>query len=321
MGGRELTLLEVKSLNLSIQSEGDVIPVVDDVSFSVSSSETVALAGESGCGKSLTALSIIRLNDYVSIRENGTIVFEGKDVTQLSAGELYKYRGGEVAMIFQEPMTALNPVMRCGKQIQEVLDLHSSGNGEKSQVIELLKRVRMPNPSDTYKSYPHELSGGMRQRVLIAMALAGSPKLMIADEPTTALDVTVQSQIIKLLSDLQEESGMGILFISHDLTTVESIAHRLLIMYAGQIVEEGAAEDILKNPKHPYTKALLSCAPSLAAKKDNLSTIPGSVPQPGEYPSGCRFHPRCTIAKSTCSELSPELKIIEGRNVRCPVID
>jgi len=291
---------------------------MDNVSFSVSYGETVALVGESGCGKSLTALSVIRLNDYYSIRENGEIIFNGKNVTQLSAKALHDYRGGEVAMIFQEPMTALNPVMRCGKQIQEVLDLHSSGNVEKSQVIELLERVRMPNPSDTYKSYPHELSGGMRQRVLIAMAIAGSPKLLIADEPTTALDVTVQSQIIEILSDLQEESGMGILFITHDLTIVESIADRLLIMYAGQIVEKGAAEDVLNNPKHPYTKALLTCAPSLAEKKDNLSTIPGSVPQPGEYPLGCRFHPRCDIKHEECIKFEPTLDRITDRDVRCP---
>jgi oligopeptide/dipeptide ABC transporter ATP-binding protein len=293
---------------------------VDDVSFFVSSGETVALVGESGCGKSLTALAAMRLNDRSSIRESGTIEFEGKDITQLAAKELHEYRGFDVAIIFQEPMTALNPVIRCGAQIKEVLDQHDIGSGEKSEVIDLLKRVKMPNPAETYKSYPHELSGGMRQRILIAMALAGSPKLLIADEPTTALDVTVQGQIIELLSDLQHESGMGILFITHDLTIVESIADRLLIMYAGQILEEGRAGDVLNNPKHPYTQALLSCAPSIAEKKDKLSTIPGSVPQPGAYPIGCRFHPRCDLVESVCSQDEPILQNIEGRVVRCPVV-
>jgi len=293
---------------------------VDDVSFFVSSGETVALVGESGCGKSLTALAAMRLNDRSSIRESGTIEFEGKDITQLAAKELHEYRGFDVAIIFQEPMTALNPVIRCGAQIKEVLDQHDIGSGEKSEVIDLLKRVKMPNPAETYKSYPHELSGGMRQRVLIAMALAGSPKLLIADEPTTALDVTVQGQIIELLSDLQHESGMGILFITHDLTIVESIADRLLIMYAGQILEEGRAGDVLNNPKHPYTQALLSCVPSIAEKKDILSTIPGFVPQPGDYPSGCRFHPRCDLVESVCSQDEPILQKIEGRVVRCPVV-
>ena len=294
---------------------------MDDVSFFVSSGETVALVGGSGCGKSLTALAAMRLNDRSSIRESGTIEFEGKDITQLAAKELHAYRGFDVAIIFQEPMTALNPVIRCGAQIKEVLDQHDIGSGEKSEVIDLLKRVKMPNPAETYKSYPHELSGGMRQRVLIAMALAGSPKLLIADEPTTALDVTVQGQIIELLSDLQHESGMGILFITHDLTIVESIADRLLIMYAGQILEEGRAGDVLNNPKHPYTQALLSCAPSIAEKKDILSTIPGSVPQPGDYPSGCRFHPRCTLAEYSCSQEEPILQKIEERTFRCPVVD
>lgn len=293
---------------------------MDDVSFSVFSGETVALVGESGCGKSLTALAVMRLNDSSSIRESGTIEFDGKDVTQLTGRELHNYRGGEAAMIFQEPMTALNPVIRCGAQIKEVLEQHAIGNDEKSRVFKLLERVKMPNPAETYKSYPHELSGGMRQRVLIAMALAGIPKLLIADEPTTALDVTVQGQIIELLSELQQESGMGILFITHDLTIVESIADRLLIMYAGQIVEEGRAGDVLINPKHPYTQALLSCAPSLSEKKDILSTIPGSVPQPGDYPSGCRFHPRCTLAENSCSQEEPILQKIEGRALRCPVV-
>ena len=293
---------------------------MDDVSFSVFSGETVALVGESGCGKSLTALAVMRLNDSSSIRESGTIEFEGKDVTQLTGRELHSYRGGEAAMIFQEPMTALNPVIRCGAQIKEVLTPHGIGNDEKSRVFKLLERVKMPNPAETYKSYPHELSGGMRQRVLIAIALAGIPKLLIADEPTTALDVTVQGQIIELLSELQQESGMGILFITHDLTIVESIADRLLIMYAGQIVEEGRAGDVLTNPKHPYTQALLSCAPSLSEKKDILSTIPGSVPQPGDYPSGCRFHPRCTLAEISCSQEEPILQKIEGRALRCPVV-
>ncbi len=293
---------------------------MDDVSFFVSSGETVALVGESGCGKSLTALAAMRLNDRSSIRESGTIEFEGKDITLLAAKELHAYRGFDVAIIFQEPMTALNPVIRCGAQIKEVLDQHDIGSGEKSEVIDLLKHVKMPNPAETYKSYPHELSGGMRQRILIAMALAGSPKLLIADEPTTALDVTVQGQIIELLSDLQHESGMGILFITHDLTIVESIADRLLIMYAGQILEEGRAGDVLNNPKHPYTQALLSCVPSIAEKKDKLSTIPGSVPQPGAYPTGCRFHPRCDLVESVCSQDEPILQNIEGRVVRCPVV-
>lgn len=285
----------------------------------ISTSDSVALVGESGCGKSLTALAILHLLDGTGIKVTGNVLWRGKEVYQLSSKELHQYRGGEVAIIFQEPMTALNPVIRCGKQIKEVLKIHNYGNDDNTgRVMDLLQRVRLPDPAEVYKSYPHELSGGMRQRVLIAMAIAGNPKLLIADEPTTALDVTVQSQIIDLLFDLQKDNDMSVLFITHDLSIVDAIAERLVIMYAGQIVEEGKAQSVLNNPLHPYTRALLKCAPSLEEKKRKLSTIPGSVPQPGEYPSGCRFHPRCDITYEECIKLEPTLDRITDRDVRCP---
>ncbi|MCH8011115.1 MAG: ABC transporter ATP-binding protein [Candidatus Marinimicrobia bacterium] len=319
---KQIILLQVSGLKTHIITNGKSLPIVDDVSFDMNKGETVGLVGESGCGKSMTALSLIGLQKPAKII-GGKVIFNGTDLVSLDKKSIREYRGKKIAMIFQEPMTSLNPVMSCGKQILEAVKMQGELNGAhaKQRVIELLNLVKYPDPKMGYKSYPHELSGGMRQRVMIAMALAGKPDLLIADEPTTALDVTVQAEIVNLLKKIQQQLGMAILFITHDIGLIKQVSDKIMVMYAGQIIEEGPTEIILKSPLHPYTKALLACLPRIDEKMEILPSIPGNVPTPDNYPSGCRFHPRCSIAVEGCSVDEPEfVEVSDSRKVRCPYV-
>jgi peptide/nickel transport system ATP-binding protein/oligopeptide transport system ATP-binding protein len=315
-----MPLLEIKDLKLNFGSGADALRAVDGVSLTIGAGETVCLVGESGCGKTVTALSIARLvptppANYVG----GEILLNGRDVLKMSNGELRNIRGGVVSYVFQEPGASLNPVFRVGNQIKESLKLHKPEKATNEEVIRLLKLVGIPAPESRIKNYPFEMSGGMQQRVVIAMALASEPKLLVADEPTTALDVTIQAQILELLHDLKQRLGMAILLITHNLGIVGDMADRLAVMYAGQIVELSPAKELLRRPLHPYTKALMNAVPKLTGGATRLSAIPGNVPRIGNFPPGCRFAPRCPIAKPECSEKIPELVEVEaGRWVRCP---
>jgi peptide/nickel transport system ATP-binding protein/oligopeptide transport system ATP-binding protein len=316
----KMNLLEIKNLKMDFGSGTDALRAVDGVSLMVDAGETVCLVGESGCGKTITALSIARLvptppANYVG----GEILLNGRDVLKMSNGELRDIRGGVVSYVFQEPGASLNPVFRVGNQIKESLKLHKPEKATDKEVIRLLKLVGIPAPESRIKNYPFEMSGGMQQRVMIAMALASEPKLLVADEPTTALDVTIQAQILELLHDLKQRLGMAILLITHNLGIVGDMADRVAVMYAGQIVELSPAKELLRCPMHPYTKALMNAVPKLAGGANRLSAIPGNVPRIGNFPPGCRFAPRCPIAKPECSAKIPELVEVEaGRFVRCP---
>jgi peptide/nickel transport system ATP-binding protein/oligopeptide transport system ATP-binding protein len=315
-----MALLEIKNLTLDFVSGDDSFRAVDGVSLTIDAGETVCLVGESGCGKTATALSIARLvptppANYVG----GEILLNGGDVLKMSRRELCDIRGGVVSYVFQEPGAALNPVFRIGNQIKESLKLHKPEKATNKEVIRLLKLVGIPAPESRIKNYPFEMSGGMQQRVVIAMALASEPKLLVADEPTTALDVTIQAQILELLHELKQRLGMAILLITHNLGIVGDMADRVAVMYAGQIVELSPEKELLRRPLHPYTRALMASVPKLRGDADRLSAIPGNVPRIGNFPPGCRFAPRCSIAKPECSEKIPELVRVEaGRWVRCP---
>jgi peptide/nickel transport system ATP-binding protein/oligopeptide transport system ATP-binding protein len=315
-----MNLLEIKNLKMDFGRNAGALRAIDDVSFHISTGETVCLVGESGCGKTVTALSIARLvptppANYVG----GEILLNGRDVLTMSNGELRNIRGGVVSYVFQEPGAALNPVFRIGNQIKESLKLHRPEKATNEEVIRLLKLVGIPAPESRIRNYPFEMSGGMQQRVMIAMALASEPKLLVADEPTTALDVTIQAQILDLLSGLKQRLGMAILLITHNLGIVGDMADRVAVMYAGQIVELSPVKELLRRPLHPYTKALMASVPKLGGDADRLSAIPGNVPRIGNFPPGCRFAPRCVIARPECSREIPQLVEAEpGRWVRCP---
>ena len=315
-----MNLLEIKNLKMDFGKNAEALRAIDDVSFNIGAGETVCLVGESGCGKTVTALSIARLvptppANYVG----GEILLNGRDVLKMSNEALRSIRGGVVSYVFQEPGASLNPVFRVGNQIRESLKLHRPEKANNEEVIRLLKLVGIPAPESRIRNYPFEMSGGMQQRVMIAMALASEPKLLVADEPTTALDVTIQAQILELLSELKQRLGMAILLITHNLGIVGDMADRVAVMYAGQIVELSPAKELLRKPFHPYTKALMASVPKLGGDADRLSAIPGNVPRIGNFPPGCRFAPRCPIAKPECSDKIPELLEVEpGRFVRCP---
>jgi peptide/nickel transport system ATP-binding protein/oligopeptide transport system ATP-binding protein len=279
--------------------------------------------GESGSGKSVTALSIARLVPSPPARYvGGEILLEGRSVLKMSTRELRSIRGGVVSYVFQDPGASLNPVFRIGGQIKEALKYHRPESATDEEVVRLLELVGIPAPGSRARNYPHELSGGMQQRVMIAMALASHPKLLVADEPTTALDVTIQAQIIELLCELRQRFGMAILLITHNLGIVGDIADDVAVMYAGQIVESGPARELLKRPLHPYTQALIRSVPDLGAGAERLAAIPGSVPLPGAFPAGCRFHPRCPKAQPSCAIQPPELMaVLPSRQVRCPFWD
>jgi peptide/nickel transport system ATP-binding protein/oligopeptide transport system ATP-binding protein len=315
-----MPLLEIKNLKMDFGAGADALRAVDGVSLTIGAGETVCLVGESGCGKTVTALSIARLvpappANYVG----GEILLNGHNVLKMSNGGLRDIRGGVVSYVFQEPGASLNPVFRIGNQIKESLKLHKPEKATNEEVIRLLKLVGIPAPESRIRNYPFEMSGGMQQRVMIAMALASEPKLLVADEPTTALDVTIQAQILELLHDLKQRLGMAILLITHNLGIVGDMADRVAVMYAGQIVELSPAKELLRRPLHPYTRALMASVPKLHGGADRLSAIPGNVPRIGNFPPGCRFAPRCPIAKPECSKEIPELVEVEtGRWVRCP---
>jgi oligopeptide/dipeptide ABC transporter ATP-binding protein len=314
-----MALLEIRNLKLDFISGGVALRAVDDVSLEVAAGETVCLVGESGSGKSVTALSIARLVPTPPARyAGGRIMLEGRDVLAMTSRELCAIRGGAVSYVFQEPSASLNPVFRVGNQIKEALKLHRPQKASDAEVVRLLKLVGIPAPESRIRDYPFQMSGGMQQRVMIAMALACEPKLLVADEPTTALDVTIQAQILDLLRDLKQRLGMAILLITHNLGIVGDMAERLAVMYAGQIVETGPAGEVLKRPLHPYTRALIDSVPTLGNHAARLTSISGTVPRLGHYPAGCRFHPRCPTARPECATTMPELREFEpGRWVRC----
>jgi len=314
-------LLSVEGLRVEFSTDSGVLTAVDGITLSLQRGETLALVGESGCGKSMTALSIMGLVPEPQGRVSGSIRFDGVELTNLAPAERRGYRGARIAMIFQEPMTSLNPAFTIGDQIGEGLVRHRglSPRAAKAEAIEMLRRVRVPAPERRADDYPHLLSGGMRQRAMIAMALACSPALLIADEPTTALDVTIQAQILDLLRELRAATGAAILLITHDLGVVAETADRVAVMYSGRIVEEAPVAALFAAPQHPYTIGLLGAVPRLAGTRARLATIEGNVPDPLAMPPGCRFAPRCPIAKPECSEKIPELLEVEpGRFVRCP---
>jgi peptide/nickel transport system ATP-binding protein/oligopeptide transport system ATP-binding protein len=313
-------LLEVRDLRVSFFTPRGEVRAVDGVSFTIDEGETFGLVGESGCGKSVTALSLLRLLDGNGRIVGGDIVFAGRRLLALSEEEMRSLRGDQIAMVFQEPMTSLNPVFTVGYQIGEVLEVHRgmSRKQARAEAIELLRLVEIPEPERRVDAYPHQLSGGMRQRVMIAMALACRPRLLIADEPTTALDVTIQAQILDLLAHLQQQFGMAVLFVTHDLGIVAERARRVAVMYAGRIVEEAETATLFRNPLHPYTRGLLRSIPRLGMRVRRLAAIPGSVPDPLALPSGCRFRDRCTYAVARCGEIDPQLEPFgDSRAVAC----
>jgi peptide/nickel transport system ATP-binding protein len=313
-------LLEVKNLKTHFFKRKQVIPAVDGVDITIHKGETVALVGESGSGKSITSLSIMGLVPSPGGKiVEGQILLDGKDITNLSENEMCKIRGNEISMIFQEPMTSLNPVLTIGDQLTEVLIYHQkmSKNEAEKRAIELLRLVGFSRAEEIVNDYPHRLSGGMRQRVMIAMAMSCNPKLLIADEPTTALDVTIQAQILEIMKELSRKFNTSILLITHDLGVVSEVAERVIVMYCGQVVEEAAVEDLFDQPLHPYTEGLMGSIPTIDGKITRLKSIEGNVPSPENLPKGCRFAPRCPKALDRCFHEQPELIHKRGRKVRC----
>jgi peptide/nickel transport system ATP-binding protein len=313
-------ILEVKNLCTSFFTEEGEVKAVNGVSFSVPSGRTLGIVGESGSGKSITSLSILRLIQSPGKIKSGKILFDGKDLLQLSEKDMRKIRGNEISMIFQEPMTSLNPVFTIGEQISEVYQIHRnlSKREAKEKSIEMLKLVGIPSPEKRIDQYPHELSGGMRQRVMIAMALACNPKLLIADEPTTALDVTIQAQILRLIKELQEKLHMSVIFITHDLGVVAETCDYVAVMYCGKVVEFADVKTLFKNPQHPYTVGLLNSLPRHDIDQEELIAIKGNVPSPFEMPNGCAFVPRCPHASAICHTKEPELVAhLENNEIRC----
>ncbi|MGG4496094.1 ABC transporter ATP-binding protein [Brevibacillus reuszeri] len=314
-------LLEVKQLRISFQTETGTANVVNGIDLTVYPKETLGIVGESGCGKSVTSLAIMGLIPTPPGKvQEGEIWFNGCNLLAQKKGALRKIRGNEISMIFQEPMSSLDPAFTIGSQITEAITFHEKASAAevKSRSIELLRLVGIPNPEQRYKEYPHQISGGMRQRVMIAIALACTPKLLIADEPTTALDVTVQAQILELMNDIRERLHTAILLITHDLGVVAEMCDRVVVMYAGEIVEEATTELLFDRAAHPYTEGLLNSMPKLDGPKTRLTSIEGNVPSPTEMPTGCRFCPRCSYATEICWEASPQLVEIEvGHKVRC----
>ena len=318
-----MPLLSIEDLAISFETDEGIVDVIDEVNIELEEGETLGVVGESGCGKSVTALAVMGLLPKPAGRiTGGAIRFQGHDLTQLTSEELSRVRGDQIAMIFQEPMTALNPVHRVGKQLGESYRLHHPEASQaeiRQESLRLMDHVGIPAAERRLDEYPHQLSGGMRQRVMIAMALSSTPRILIADEPTTALDVTIQAQILELLRDLQAEHGMSIIFITHDLGVIAELASRVVVMYAGRVAEEASVETLFGSPLHPYTKGLLSSIPRLESEsKSVLPTIPGVVPSISELPVGCRFSNRCEFAQDQCSISKPTLEqVSEGRNVSC----
>ena len=315
-------ILQVENLTTSFLTSNGEVQAVRGVSFSVGKGEILGIVGESGSGKSVTSMSILRLLADTARIKDGSILFEGEDLTKVSKKKLREIRGHKISMIFQDPMSSLNPLIPVGKQVSEMIKIHHPKMGKeelKAQVMELFAKVRIPEPEKRYHSFPHEFSGGMRQRVMIAMALANKPELLIADEPTTALDVTIQDQILRQLRDLDKEYGASIIFITHDLGVVAELCDRVLVMYGGLIMEEARIEDIFERPGHPYTMGLLHSIPDVEQEKsERLEPIPGSPPDMTNPPAGCPFAPRCSYARKVCAGSLPDfVEVGEGHRTRC----
>src|ERR1700733_1262866 len=321
MPGDAEPILKVVDLHTWFFTDAGVVRAVDGVSFSLHAGETLGIVGESGSGKSVTAKSIIRLLDEPARIVEGTVSFRGRDMVHLSEEELREIRGAEIAMVFQDPMTSLNPVLRISRQLIETMTAHQrfKPRAARERAVALLGRMGMSGPDRAVNSYPHQFSGGMRQRVMLAMGFSNEPSLLIADEPTTALDVTIQAQILDLLRELNRDFGTAVILISHDLGVIANICSRVLVMYAGEVVEEGAPEDLLTDPRHPYTWALLHAAPRIDAETEDrrLITIEGQPPDPRAWPSGCRFRARCPFAVEKCAEHPELLPVESGRAARC----
>jgi len=317
-----MALLSVEDLSVAFPTDNGEVRAVDGISYDLAPGASLGMVGESGCGKTVAALALLRLVPPPGRITGGSVRFKGGDLLAASKQRMEAVRGNHMAMIFQEPMSALNPVFTVGDQIAEVLTAHDKAGPREAwgEAIDLLDRVGIPAPRERVHDYPYSLSGGMAQRVMIAMALACKPALLIADEPTTALDVTVQAQIIELLLELQADMGMAILFISHDLGVVSEIADDIVVMYAGRIIEQAPAGELFRHPRHPYTQALFETIPQVARRQRRLPMIPGSVPAPGAWPSGCRFRDRCAFAEDRCAEAEPALKpVVFGHAVACVV--
>jgi len=318
-------LLEISDLQTFFYTDEGTVTSVDGVSYDALPGETVGVVGESGCGKSVTALSVMRLIPSPPGKiVGGRILFDGEDLVQASERRMRQIRGGKIGMIFQEPMTSLNPVFTVGNQIEEAIRLHLKVSGAQARelAIEMLDKVGIPSPRARIDEYPHQMSGGMRQRVMIAMALSCNPKLLIADEPTTALDVTIQAQILDLIRQLQQDLGMAVLMITHDLGVIAETAHRVVVMYASKIVEKASAVDLFGNPRHPYTRGLFRSIPSVDGGVERLETIEGTVPNPLEFPAGCKFNNRCAFATEHCVQHEPGLReVSEGHLAACWLLD
>ncbi|MBN1793913.1 MAG: ABC transporter ATP-binding protein [Candidatus Omnitrophica bacterium] len=318
-------LLEVKNLHVEFQTEGGVIHAVNGVDLFLKPSEIVGLVGESGCGKSVTAFSFARLLPETARITRGEILLGENDVLHLHRAGLAEIRGKKIAYIFQEPATSLNPIFTIGNQLFESIRTNRLPAGrqeERDLALRALKKVGLPAPEELMNVYPHQLSGGMKQRAMIAMALASGASLLIADEPTTALDVTIQAQILSLLSELKDTGGLTILFITHDISLLSALSDRLYVMYAGRIVEDGPTREVIENPRHPYTQGLLACVPTLEGKKRKFPVIPGELPAGSRLPNGCLFYPRCSYAEEGCAVTEPGMiHITEIHQARCPVIN
>ena len=319
-------ILQVENLKTSFFTSNGEVQAVRGVSFSVEKGDILGIVGESGSGKNVTSMSILKLLADTGKIKEGTIFFEGQELTKMGKAQMRKIRGEKIAMIFQDPMSSLNPLIPVGKQVAEMIKEHHPEKKKdelKREVLDLFARVRIPEPEKRYNSYPHEFSGGMRQRVMIAMALGNKPDLLIADEPTTALDVTIQDQILKQLRGLQREFGTSIIFITHDLGVVAELCTRVIVMYGGLVMEEARIDDIFENPKHPYTLGLLASIPKLEQDKgQRLSPIPGSPPDMTNPPAGCPFAPRCPYARNICAAECPEfIEVEEGHRSRCWLLD
>ncbi len=317
-------LLQVKDLRTYFHTEDGIVKAGDGVTFDVYAGETLGIVGESGCGKSVTSLSVMRLLDEKGEIAGGEIIFEGKNVMAIPESQMMKIRGNDMAMIFQEPMTALNPVFTIGFQIMEAILLHQDVNKEQARkmAIDMLRKVGIPEPEKRVDEYPHELSGGMRQRAMIAMALSCNPKLLFADEPTTALDVTIQAQILELMKSLQEQYGMALVMITHDLGVIAEMAQRVVVMYAGKVVEYAEVHTLFKKPRHPYTWGLMNAIPKLDEDREVLYNIPGVVPDPLDFPDGCRFNTRCPLATDKCRKEEPPLvEVDENHTSACWYVD
>jgi oligopeptide/dipeptide ABC transporter ATP-binding protein len=316
-----MSLLELRGLTTTFQTARGEISAIEDISFELNAGEILGIVGESGSGKSVTALTIMGLLPQPPARiAAGSVRFVGEELTTASSNRMEKIRGAGISMVFQEPMTSLNPVFTIGEQIMETVRAHErmSASAQRERAIEMLDRVGIPSATERLNDYPHQLSGGQRQRVMIAMSLACRPKLLIADEPTTALDVTIQAQVLDLLMDLRDELGMAIMIITHNMGVIAEVADRVLVMYAGRIVEQSPAADLFDAPQHPYTKGLLACVPTLQQDRHRLIAIPGSLPEPARRPPGCRFAPRCTYRIEACRTAIPPLVMQrEDRAVAC----